>query len=73
MHDNTCKTNHYNHLLSDPAVEDAVLTKFSNTYYIYYICHISQNLPKRLKGEFGSNFSNFMKDFFKTRNSLTKT
>ncbi len=57
----------------DLAVEDEVLIEFLNTYHIYCIWHISQNLPKRLKEKFGSNFSNFMKNFFKTRNSLTKT
>ncbi|CAG8594821.1 2611_t:CDS:2 [Funneliformis mosseae] len=122
MHNNTCKTNHYNHLLSlfitpnnnlktrivtqaivddksqlsyewvfrcvkdatsislkvfimdgDLTIEGMVLTEFSSTYHIYYIWHISQNLPKRLKGELDSSFSNFMKDFFKSKNSLTKT
>ena len=29
-------------------------------------------MPKRLKGELGSGFSDFMKDFFKIKNSLTE-
>ena len=56
----------------DPAVDGAVITEFPNTYHIHCIWHISQNLPKRLKGELGSSFSDFMKDFFQTRNSLTE-
>ncbi len=40
----------------DPAVNDAVITEFPNTYHIHCIWHISQNLPKRLKGELGSSF-----------------
>ena len=39
---------------------------------MHCIWHISQNLPKRLKKELSSGFSDFMKDFFKIRNSLTK-
>ncbi|CAG8725885.1 12275_t:CDS:2, partial [Rhizophagus irregularis] len=31
-----------------------------------------QNLPKQLKGKLGSNFDNFMKDFYMTRNNLTE-
>src|SRR6266540_7187959 len=56
----------------DLAVNGAVMTEFPNTYHIHCIWHICQNLPKRLKGELGSSFSDFMKDFFKIRNSLTE-
>ena len=56
----------------DPAVNGAVVTEFPNTYHIHCIWHISQNLPRQLKGELGSCFSDFMKEFFKARNSLTE-
>ncbi|GBC14148.2 protein FAR1-RELATED SEQUENCE 5-like [Rhizophagus irregularis DAOM 181602=DAOM 197198] len=57
---------------SDPAVSGAVATLFSDTFHMHCIWHIGQNLPKQLKGKLGSNFDNFMKDFYMTRNSLTE-
>jgi hypothetical protein len=119
MHDNTYKTNRYNHPLSlfvtpdnnlkiwiivqaivndetqlsyewvfqcvkeatgvspkvfvtdgDPAVNATVTIQFSNTFHIHCIWHISQNLPKQLKEKLSSSFDDFMKDFYKARNSL---
>ena len=55
---------------SDPAVNAAVLVQFPNAFHIHYIWHISQNLPKQLKGKLGFSFDDFMKDFYKARNSL---
>ncbi|CAG8807509.1 8416_t:CDS:2, partial [Cetraspora pellucida] len=121
MHDNTCKTNCYNHPLSifvapdnnlktqivaqaivdnetqssyewvfncilnatglepkvlitdgDLAVNGSVIAQFPNAFHIYCIWHISQNLPKNLKGIIGSSYDNFMKDFYTMRNSLTE-
>ncbi|CAB5185060.1 unnamed protein product [Rhizophagus irregularis] len=57
---------------SDPAVSGAVATLFPDTFHMHCIWHIGQNLPKQLKGKLGSNFDNFMKDFYMTRNSLTE-
>jgi hypothetical protein len=57
---------------SDPAVSSAVATLFPDTFHMHCIWHIGQNLPKQLKGKLGSNFDNFMKDFYMTRNSLTE-
>ena len=54
----------------DPAVNAAVMVQFPDTFYMHCIWHISQNLPKQLKGKLGSEFSNFMKDFYTARNSL---
>jgi len=119
MHNNTCKTNRYNRLLSlfvipdnnlktrivaqaivddetqfsyewvyqcikeitsilprvlvtdgDPAVNAAVMVQFPDTFHMHCIWHISQNLPKQLKGKLGSSFDKFMKDFYTARNSL---
>lgn len=56
----------------DPAVNGAVAVQFPNTFHVHCIWHINQNLPKQLKGKLGSDFDNFIKDFYTTRNSLTK-
>ena len=56
----------------DPAVNGAIMTQFSNTSHIYCIWHICQNLPKQLKGVLGSDYNNFIKDFFIARNSLAE-
>ncbi|CAB5197818.1 unnamed protein product [Rhizophagus irregularis] len=42
------------------------------TSSLTHLFWMSQNLPKQLKGKLGSNFDNFMKDFYMTRNSLTE-
>jgi hypothetical protein len=57
---------------SDPAVSGAVATQFPDTFHMHCIWHIGQNLPKQLKGKLGSNFDNFTKDFYTTRNGLTE-
>lgn len=54
----------------DPAVNAAVMVQFPDTFHMHCIWHISQNLPKQLKGKLGSNFNDFMKDFYTARNSL---
>ena len=56
----------------DPAVNGAVIAQFPGTFHMHCIWHISQNLPKNLKGTLGSNFTNFMKDFYIMRNSITE-
>jgi len=56
----------------DPAVNAAVIVKFPDAFHMHCIWHISQNLPKQLKGKLGSSFNDFMKDFYKARNSLTE-
>ncbi|CAB4469564.1 protein FAR1-RELATED SEQUENCE 5-like [Rhizophagus irregularis DAOM 181602=DAOM 197198] len=54
----------------DPAINAVVTIQFLNTFHMHCIWHISQNLPKQLKGKLSSNFDDFMKDFYKARNSL---
>ena len=54
----------------DSAVNSTVMIEFPNTYHIHCIWHISQNLSKQIKGILSSSFSDFMKDFFKIKNSL---
>jgi MULE transposase domain len=56
----------------DPAVNAAVAIQFPNAFHMHCIWHISQNLPKQLKGKLGSSFNDFIKDFYKARNSLTE-
>ena len=54
----------------DPAVNAAVMVQFPDTFHMHCIWHITQNLPKQLKGKLGSSFGKFMKDFYTARNSL---
>ena len=54
----------------DPAVNVAVTEQFPDAFHMHCIWHISQNLPKQLKGKLGSSFNDFMKDFYTARNSL---
>ena len=56
----------------DLTVNAAVTIQFPDTFHMHCIWHIGQNLPKQLKGKLGSNFDDFMKDFYMTRNSLTE-
>ncbi|RGB23602.1 kinase-like domain-containing protein [Rhizophagus diaphanus] len=56
----------------DPAVNGAVAVQFPNTFHMHCIWHVNQNLLKQLKGKLGSDFDNFIKDIYTTRNSLTK-
>ncbi|CAB4492897.1 unnamed protein product [Rhizophagus irregularis] len=52
------------------AVNATVIIQFLNTFHMHCIWHISQNLLKQLKGKLSSSFDDFMKDFYKARNSL---
>ena len=54
----------------DPAVNAAVMIQFPDAFHMHCIWHINQNLPKQLKGKLGSSFDDFLKDFYKARNSL---
>ncbi|GBC11791.2 protein FAR-RED IMPAIRED RESPONSE 1-like [Rhizophagus irregularis DAOM 181602=DAOM 197198] len=56
----------------DPAVNAAVIIQYPNAFHMHCIWHISQNLPKQLKGKLGSTYNDFIKDFYKARNSLTE-
>ena len=46
------------------------MVQFPDTFHMHCIWHITQNLPKQLKGKLGSSFGKFMKDFYTVRNSL---
>jgi hypothetical protein len=48
----------------DPAVNTAVMIQFSNTFHMYCIWHISQNLPKQLKEKLDSDRT--LKNTYKT-------
>ena len=48
----------------------AIKAKMPDTHYCICLFHINQNFIKQLKGKLGSSFSDFIKDFYKARNSL---
>lgn len=54
----------------DPALDTAIPIVFPETYSAHCIFHIAQNLPKNLKAKLGNNWDNFIKNFYKCRNSL---
>ncbi|EXX71211.1 protein FAR1-RELATED SEQUENCE 11-like [Rhizophagus irregularis DAOM 181602=DAOM 197198] len=55
---------------ADPAMDTAIPVQFPNSYHAHCIYHIEQNLPKNLKGKLGQHYSDFIKNFYKCRNSL---
>jgi hypothetical protein len=55
---------------ADPAMDAAIPVQFPNSYHAHCIYHIGQNLPKNLKGKLGQHYSDFIKNFYKCRNSL---
>jgi MULE transposase domain/FAR1 DNA-binding domain len=55
----------------DPAMISACQNIYKDTYHVHCIWHMSQNIPKRLKHKLKTvDFKTFIKDFWKTRNSL---
>jgi hypothetical protein len=57
---------------ADPGMNAAIRLKYSSTFPIHCIWHISQNLILRLKSKLGQLFEQFKKDFYECRNSLDK-
>ncbi|CAG8835564.1 15733_t:CDS:2, partial [Gigaspora margarita] len=57
---------------SDPAVDTAVKEVFTMIYPIHCAFHIMQNLYKNLRSLIGSEYNNFLKDFYQYRNSLVQ-
>ncbi|CAG8555213.1 5369_t:CDS:2 [Ambispora gerdemannii] len=57
---------------ADSAADAAVRQTYQNTYSVYCIFHISENLPKNLKSKLHSQYESFVHDFFLCRNSLCK-
>ncbi|RHZ58027.1 hypothetical protein Glove_379g13 [Diversispora epigaea] len=55
---------------ADPAADAAIGLTYINTYQIYCIFHISQNLPKNLRSKLGDQYENFVRDFYLCRNSI---
>ncbi|CAB5363079.1 unnamed protein product [Rhizophagus irregularis] len=49
---------------------DPVTSSLTHLFWMSPEQQILQNLPKQLKGKLGSNFNDFMKDFYTARNSL---
>src|SRR6202000_3348528 len=45
----------------------------TNTYPVHCAFHITQNLHKNLRKPLGDSYENFLKDFYKCRNSLVQT
>ena len=55
----------------DSAMISACQNIYKDMYHIHCICHMSQNIPKRLKHKLKTaDFKTFNKDFWKTRNLL---
>lgn len=57
---------------ADPAVHAAIRSTFYTTYPMHCTFHISQNLIKRLQKLLGKRFSEFLTQFYTTRNTLNK-
>src|SRR5207248_8461737 len=57
---------------ADPAMIGAIQLELPNTYHLYCIFHIHQNLPRKLKGLLGKDYLSFVKDFYRARNALTE-
>ena len=55
---------------ADPAADAAIGQIYENTYSIYCIFHISENLSRNLKSKLYDQYESFIHDFFLCRNSL---
>ena len=58
---------------ADPALNAAIPLQFPNSYHAHCIYHIGQNLPKNLKAKLGNQYTDFIKNFYKCRNSLNES
>lgn len=54
---------------ADPALLNAVASKFPETHHFLCIFHIQENLRKNLAGKLGKEYQSFYKEFLHTRNS----
>ncbi|GBB92335.1 hypothetical protein RclHR1_00020038 [Rhizophagus clarus] len=57
---------------SEPALINAVSIILPETKHFPCIFHIQQNIHKKLKQRLGSNYEDFLKNFYRTRNSLNE-
>ncbi|CAG8565572.1 7746_t:CDS:2 [Cetraspora pellucida] len=55
---------------ADPALDLAISEEYEKSYAMHCIFYISQNLPRNLKTWLGQRYHDFIKDFYKARNSL---
>ncbi|CAB4484277.1 unnamed protein product [Rhizophagus irregularis] len=55
---------------ADPALINAVTSKFSESHHFLCIFHIQENLRKNLAGKLGKEYQSFYKEFLHTQNSL---
>ncbi|CAB4493479.1 unnamed protein product [Rhizophagus irregularis] len=55
---------------ADPALINAVTSKFPESHHFLCIFHIQENLRKNLAGKLGKEYQSFYKEFLHTRNSL---
>ena len=57
---------------SDPAVDAACAKIYQSCYAMHCIYHIGQNLYKKLSKLLGGKYSEFLKEFYNARNSLSQ-
>jgi hypothetical protein len=55
---------------ADPAMDAAIGQVYETTYPIHCIFHICENLPKNTKSKLSDQYENFVRDFYRCRNSL---
>jgi len=56
---------------ADPAMIAAIEYEYCETNVIHCIYHISQNLPRNLKGKLGGAYQQFIQDFYNCRNTIS--
>src|SRR5579859_6557757 len=56
---------------ADPAIDAAITQIYPQMKHLHCIWHISQNIPKNLKGKLHGNYKEFAKKFFQYRNKLS--
>ncbi|CAG8644260.1 19929_t:CDS:2 [Racocetra fulgida] len=56
----------------DPVMDATCKIVYPNTYHVYCIWHLSQNLPKNLKSKLGNiKYKEFICEFWQAQNSLS--
>ena len=56
---------------ADPTMDAAITQIYPQMKHLHCIWHISQNIPKNLKGKLHGNYEEFAKKFFQCRNKLS--
>ena len=57
---------------NDLAIDATIANLMPNIYHIHCIYHIGQNLLKNLKSKLGSEYNDFIKAWYKMRNTLSQ-